>query len=205
MDNNDEQSGKKVEETIISTTNNYAETDGNSTTTKILLNDDDEIENINDVIDNPNNLLESSSNSSDNSTIPLRIILPSEHVHYDNESQTYFKYQHIILRSDDNNYHEHFGEESESLIDINNDRFQNFTSEKLFVGNNSLDDIKAMSNGKILLNKLGFAYKIHKERGENFFEIEKLEYDVVKVPPFRQMFGVERHYQQLNKWLNFSL
>lgn len=173
------------------------------TTPKILLNEDDEIENINDVIDNPNSL-DSISNLTDNSTTPLRIIIPIDHVHFDENSQTYFKYEHIIFRSDDQNYHEHFNAVGETLIDINSDRLQNFT-EKMFVGNNSLSDIKSLGNEKILVNHLGFAYKVYKERGEDFYEILPLEFDIIKSPPSRQLFGVKQHYQQLNKWLNYSI
>lgn len=195
-------SQSEIEET---STTDYTSTVETSTT-NILLNDDDEIENINDVIDNPNSLLDSSSNinMTDNATIPLRIIIPSEHVHFDENSQTYFKYQHIILRSDDNNYHKHFDGDGETLLDINSDRLNNFT-EKMFVGGNTLNDIKSLSNEKILVNRLGYAYKINKERGENFYEISPLEFDVVQKAPFRQSFGVKHHYQQLNKWLNYAI
>lgn len=188
-----------------STTVGIIEADESAKTTpKLLLNDDDEIENINDVIDNPNSLLDPTTNVTDNSTIPLRIIIPIEHVHFDENSQTYFKYEHIILRSDDQNYHEHFNAVGETLIDIKSDRLQNFT-ENMFVGNNSLSDIKKLSDGKILINYLGFAYKVYKQRGENFYEILPLEYDVVQHSPYRQLFGVKQHYQQLNKWLNYAL
>lgn len=204
--NEEQQFTKSVTESEeTSTTIELIEIDETSKSTpKILLNEDDEIENINDVIDNPNSLLDPTLNVTDNSTIPLRIIIPIDHVHFDENSQTYFKYEHIILRSDDNNYHEHFNAVGETLIDINSDRLQNFT-EKMFVGNNSLSDIRTLSNNKILVNYLGFAYKVLKERGENFYEILPLEFDVIKINPFRQVFGVKQHYQQLNKWLNYAI
>lgn len=172
--------------------------------TKLLLNDEEDIENINDLIDNANNLNPLSSNSSTTenvTTLPLRIIIPSEHVHFDDKSQNYYKYEHIILRSDDNNYHEHFND-VETLLDIDSERLGNFTG-KIFVGNNSISDIKSLSSEKILVNRFGYFFKLAKERGEKTFEITPLEFDVIKVPPYTQIYGVKQHYQQLNKWLNY--
>jgi hypothetical protein len=171
------------------------------TSTKLLLNEDEDIENINDLIDNANNLDSLSLNGTDNMTLPLRIIIPSEHVHFDDKSENYYKYEHIILKSDDNNYHEHFND-VETLLGIDNKRLGNFTG-KIFVGNNSISDIKSMSGEKILVNRFGYFYKLSKERGEKTFEITPLEFDVIKDPPYTQIYGVKQHYQQLNKWLNY--
>lgn len=200
--NNNESNVSDPDELEITTTTIETITDLDETSTKLLLNDDEDIENINDLIDNANNLNPLLSNSTENvTTLPLRIIIPSNHVHFDDKSQNYYKYEHIILRSDDNNYHEHFND-VETLLDINNQRLGNFTG-KIFVGNNSISDIKSLSGEKILVNRFGFFYKLAKERGKKTFEIAPLEFDVIKVSPYTQIYGVKQHYQQLNKWLNY--
>lgn len=200
---NPQNSTTTLEETTITPTNS----DESSSTVKILLNDVDEIENINDLIDNANNLNETPNlNGSESDLTPIRFIIPAPHVHFDENSQIYFKYEHIILKSDDQSYHGHLEGATDTLIDVESDLLRNFT-EKMFVGNNSMSEIKnSESEGKILANRLGFFYKIIKERGEGvFFEVAPVEYDVIKVPPFRHLQGVKQHYQRLNKWLNYAL
>lgn len=155
------------------------------------------------MIDNANNLNSLSLNGTENETLPLRIIIPTDHVHFDSKSQNYYKYKHIILRSDDNNYHEHFND-VETLLDIDNEGLGNFTGN-IFVGNKSINDIKSLSSDKILANRFGYFYKLEKERGKNIYEISPLEFDVIKDPPYTQINGVRQHYQQLNKWLNYVI
>lgn len=190
----------EIESTTLTTTTEIIG-ELEATSTKLLLNDDEDIENINDLIDNANNLSPLSVNASDNMTLPLRIIIPSDHVHFEDKSQDYYKYKHVVLRSDDNNYHGHFNDDIEILLDVDNEKIKNFTG-KIFVGNNSISDIKSLSRDKILVNRFGFFYHLSNERGEKTFEIKPLEFDVIKVSPYTQIYGVKQHYQKLNKWLN---
>lgn len=195
---NDENNSSTEE--ISTTTESIS--DGLSSTTKLLLNDEEDIENINDIIDNPNSLTPLFTNGTD-SVLPLRIILPVSHVHFDNQSQNYYKYENVIFRSDDNNFHEHF-DQVETLIDIEDERIKNFTG-KIFVGNKSIDDIKSMSDGKILANSLGFFYTLNKKKNDKISEVIPLEFDLIKVPAFSQIYGVKQHYEKLNKWLNYEV
>lgn len=161
--------------------------------------DEEDIENIENLLDNPNSINET-FNGSENITLALRIILPSVHVHYDNFSKNYYKYDEIVLKSDDENYHQHY-DSGDVLLDISDERMQTYT-DKIFVGNNSLTDIKEQTPNKILVNRLGYFYEIlNNDANESLQEIAPLNFDVIQVAPSIQIFGVQQHYKQLNKWL----
>lgn len=52
--------------------------------------------------------------------IPLKIILPFEHVHKSSDDRTFSRYNYILLKVDDQSYHEHiFSDNSDILSPIN--------------------------------------------------------------------------------------
>lgn len=172
--------------------------------------DTDEIENIEDLLDNSNSLNHSQQESSDYE-IPLRIVIPSMHMHYDNKTQNYWKYDQIVLMTGNQSYHDHL-QNGEKLLEIQSDRrnFENITEidAKIFVGNRSFSDIQAVAQSKqVFADRLGKSYKIHKEfiSGEKFFELVPVDFDIVKVNPVQKIYGVRHHYEQLNRWLMFKV
>lgn len=172
--------------------------------------DTDEVEHIEDLLDNANNLNDSDGESSD-FQLPLRIVIPSMHMHYDNQTQNYWKYDQIVLKTGNQSYHEHL-QHGEKLIEIRRDRWnlENITSinSKVFLGERSFSDILNIARTeKFFIDRLGKSYKIHKKfiGREDFYELVPVEFDIIKVTPFRKIFGVRKHYEQLNRWLMFKI
>ncbi|KAL7018583.1 hypothetical protein ACKWTF_010817 [Chironomus riparius] len=192
-----------LKEVTDTTTTSYT-----STTDDIKTSTNDEfgaedVENIEALLDNQNRVDESLERS-ENFSVPLRIIIPSVHVHYDESSHNYYKYDEIIYKSDDESYHNHY-DSGDKLFDISDERLQSF-NDKIFVGNNSFNDIKEQfSDSKILVNKFGSFYKILKKLNDNVYDVGRVEIDVIKMPPTIQIFGVQHHYKQLNKWILYKI
>jgi hypothetical protein len=188
-----------------------------STTSLSLLNvpvidiDTDEVENIEDLLDNSNALNDSSQHENSDYELPLRIIIPSVHMHYDNQTQSHWKYDQFVLKTGNKSFHDHL-HNGEKLLEIQKDRWNwpNTTSldEKFFVGNRSFHDIQVFAKSeKIYADRVGRFYKIHKELAgaENIYELVPIEFDLVKMAPVQQLFGVKHHYEKLNKWLMFKI
>lgn len=172
--------------------------------------DTDEIENIEDLLDNANSLNESPHDLTE-MELPLRIIVPSVHMHFDSKSLSYWKYDQFVLKTNNQSFHEHL-QNGESLIEISSDfvDLQNMTrmDSQIFVGNRSLQDIQSVAKvDKIYIDRAGMSYKIQKELlgGANVYEISPVDFDIIKVAPFHQVFGVRHHYEQLNRWLMFKV
>jgi hypothetical protein len=193
-----------TERSVMSTDSTLTDTSTAAAPTAEGDNDEDDIENIEHLLDNPNSINDSFA-LADNTSMPMRIIISSPHVHFDNDSQNYFKYEEIVFKSDDDSYHEHF-DAADVLLDISDERLQNFTDSSIFVGNNSFADIKELApNKKVLVSRLGYFYEILKKQNGNAYEIMPLDFDIVQVAPTTQIFGVKHHYKQLNKWLFYKI
>jgi hypothetical protein len=173
--------------------------------------DTDDVENIEDLLDNSNALNHSSQDGESNFDLPLRIVIPSLHMHFDNKTQSHWKYEQIVLKTGNQSFHDHL-QNGEKLFEFIKDQFdpQNFTSinDKIFVGNRSIDDIHKIAQvEKIFLDRRGKAYIIHKAilGTENVYELKPIEFDLVKLAPVQQLFGVKHHYEKLNRWLMFKI
>lgn len=173
--------------------------------------DTDEVENIEDLLDNSNALNNSNESGNSDFALPLRIIIPSIHMHFDNETQQYWKYEQFVLKTGNQSFHDHL-QNGEKLIEIRKDRWNlpNITSidEKIFVGNRSFHDIQKLAKSdKIYVDRIGKFYKILKELvgTGSVFELVPIEFDIVKVAPMQQLFGVRHHYEKLNRWLMFKI
>lgn len=171
--------------------------------------DTDEVENIEELLDNVNSLNHSPSDP-DDMNLPLRIVIPSVHMHFEEKSQSYWKYEQFVLKTDNQSYHEHL-QNGEMLLEIRNDKWnlENITSlDEIFVGNRSFEDVLKVANTKsVFVDRVGKSYKIHKKLiGSGVvFEMIPVEFDVVKLTPVRKLYGVRQHYEQLNKWLMFKV
>lgn len=172
--------------------------------------DTDEVENIEDLLDRANSLNNSGHTSAENE-LPLRIVIPSIHMHFDNQTQNFWKYDQFVLKTGNESYHEHL-QQGESLIEIGGDnwKLENITSmdSKVFVGNRSFQDIKVGAKAdKIFVDRVGKTYKINKRilGSKNIFEIVPVDFDLIKVTPLKTLEGVRHHYEQLNRWLLFKI
>lgn len=172
--------------------------------------DTDEVENIEDLLDNLNYLGDSKMDSVEGE-LPLRIIIPSMHMHYDNKTQNYWKYDQFVLKTGNQSYHDHL-QNGEKLIEIHSGKWnlENITSidSKIFVGNRTFKDILNIAEkDQIFVDRSGKSYKIHKElvSGNNFYELVPVDFDIVKMHPVQKIFGVRHHYEQLNRWLLFKI
>lgn len=172
--------------------------------------DTDDVENIEDLLDNSNTLNHSHFENG-YYEIPLRIIIPSIHMHFDNKSQMYWKYDQIVLKTDNQSYHDHL-QRGEQLIEISKTKWNlsNITSidERIFVGNRSFNEIQSLAKSdKIFVSRQGKSFIIDKELvdGEKMYELSPIEFDVTKVSPVQKIFGVRHHYEQLNRWLLYKI
>lgn len=200
----------KFSQEIEATTEHVSMVDGQFSGVPVIDLDTDEVENIEDLLDKANSLHVSGKNSEDNG-LPLRIIIPSVHMHFDNQTDNYWKYDQFVLKTGDESYHQHL-QQGENLIEVGNDKWNllNITniSSTILVGNKSFSDIKVSAKAdKIFVSNVGRAFKINKRilDTENVFEIEPVDFDVVKVSPLNTEQGVRHHYQQLNRWLLFKI
>lgn len=169
--------------------------------------DTDYVENIEDLLDNSNFLNESSRRKNSEFDVAMRIIIPSVHMHFDNKTQNYWKYDQFVLQTGNQSYHDHL-QNGEKLFEFIKDQLNDtITDEKIFVGNRSIKDIqKIVKSDKIFSDQRGNFYKIHKELvgRDNVYELVPIEYDVVKLNHL-MMFGIKKHYEQLNRWLMFKI
>lgn len=171
----------------------------------------DDVENIEDLLDNSNTLNLSGQDGDSDFNVPMRIIIPSIHMHYDDKTQEYWKYDQFVLKTGNKSYHDHL-QNGEKLFEYKKDQEnpQNLTifNDKVFVGNRSIKEIQKTARvNKIFLDRRGKAYKIHKEivGTENVYELLPVDFDVVKVAPVQQLYGVKHHYEKLNRWLMFKV
>lgn len=139
---------------------------------------------------NENPTTTSMSNETDNSdlayVIPIRIIIHAQHAHRDpNSNETFLKYDSMVLKSNDTNYHEHLRvdqpeplkilELNHSLIMSKHDNETNALN--LTEGKNITEDVKPL---KIMTNDKGEYFEsvtqhtVHDENGKPVAEFEDL-------------------------------
>jgi len=170
---------------------------------------EDDIENIEDLLDVPN-ALDSSTHKLSSYVIPLTFIVPSVHMHHNKAANTYWKFDQIVLRSNDTIKHDHL-DVGEKLLEIRDESWQllhNITTfdAKIFVGDRSFRDVTMLANVKtVFVNRRGQFYRIDKPISEEAFELMPIEFDITKVSPTRLTFGVKEHYSQINKWLLYKV
>jgi hypothetical protein len=193
-----------------------------------LIDETDEIENIEDIINISNSV--SSENSStfdhddDNNVeenINLRIILPTLHVHYDNKTSSFWKYEDILLRNGAHKSpYKHFHlKRGVKVLEMRRERGRtnhmssilgNLTSQSdfmmTFVGNRTMNDIHTIAKSdQIFMDRYGKAYKKTKEIASGTIEIEPIDYDITKKSFVNSEPVTRHHYEQLNKWKNIQI
>lgn len=144
--------------------------------------------------------------NNDDFAIPLRIILPVEHVHHDPIKDSYMKYNYIVLNTNDENVHDHVGEH-ESV-----QRIEDVTE---YTQRHDLLNEIGNSGTELFVNKAGQIYQLLKEyqltaldSAIEFKEVSLLETDIVRDKPtithINQSMNLRKHYDQLIQWLTWQ-
>lgn len=82
--------------------------------------------------------------------IPLKIILPFEHVHKSSDERTFSRYNYILLKVDDQSYHEHiYSDNSDILSPINAEKA---VERPLDETTNVYDDVTSLDEGSTVDN-----------------------------------------------------
>lgn len=148
---------------------------------------------------------EDESNDNDNYSIPLRIILPVEHLHYNAADETYSKYNYILLNTEDQSFHGHLEDDTPSEMEnVLNDKESN--AQELL---NGLDEqVK-----ELYISQTGQIYQLLKEyfvkgQRESFKEVSLLDTDIIRDEPkitnVNKVTDIRRHYEYLVQWLTWQ-
>lgn len=147
----------------------------------------------------PNNMNANNETMLDNSNfvIPIKITIPMEHVHYYVENDTFVKYNYVVLKTDDESYHQHLTSDSGEILyelSVNNESITvNKSGNIEYIENmlNITDLRKKLMNKSINLNntqiyvneKNGEMYEKmkHHHLNDNVFdELSLIEIDIQK-------------------------
>lgn len=189
-----------------------------------MSDEDEDIENIEELLHNSNTLNGNQSTLAMEGLIPLRIVIPSMHVHYDNQTASYWLYEEIVIKSSARTSpYDHFHLKSGvRLLEVRRQRPSNYNSSsstaqnnnsksissvnlsksasEMFVGNRTIKDIWTIAQSdQIFIDRNGRAYKIQKTIPAGF-DVVRVDFDVVRLKPFRRNYGTQQHYEQLKKW-----
>lgn len=147
-------------------------------------------------------------NDSENDTynLPLRIIIPSEHVHRNALTDFYTKYNYIVLKAGEDNdaNHDHLSSDTtDELRKLEPDDPELIKAQRLVDTSNSTD---------LYVNQMGQIYALLKEYHENHVgdlnEVSLLETDVYRDEPknlsLKEIIDLKRHYNLLIQWLNWQ-
>lgn len=141
----------------------------------------------------------------DNYSIPLRIILPVEHLHYNQADETYSKYNYIVLNTNDQSFHAHLeNDEPSEMENVLDDKESN--AQELL---NGLDEqVK-----ELYISQTGQIYQLLKEyyvkgQSEGFKEVALLDTDIIRDEPkitnMNKVTDIRRHYEYLVQWLTWQ-
>lgn len=168
----------------------------------------DDIEDIANLLDNINTL---NNNYTVASTIsmPMKIIISTVHMHYKNDTNTYWKYDNTVYKSSDSQYHEHL-DTGDMLLEIRSNQSSIFNESlnntQIFVGNRSISDIHNIANAqRIFVNRQGMFFKVSKNFLDGSSELVPIDFDITQVTQAKHITGVKGHYDQLRKWLVWRL
>lgn len=171
--------------------------------------DDEDVENIEELLNNSNFLSGNQSTFAMEGLIPLRIVIPSLHVHYDNQTSSYWLYEDLVIKSSTETTpynHFHSQKSGTRLLEVRRTTSHahttakpNRTESEMFVGNRTIKDIWTIAQSdQIFIDRYGRAYKIQKTIPSGF-DVVRIDYDVERTS-FTQQYGTREHYEQLKKW-----
>lgn len=196
----------------------YDETNENifeseSTTTPripLIDTDTDDIENIEDIVNNSNSVNSGITTKAEHENSQLRIIIPSLHIHYDNKTSSFWKYDEIVLSygAQKSSYHHFHLKRGERVVELRQETnnmssiIGNLTKADsgIFVGNRTMKDIHSIAKSdQIFMDRNGRAYKISKEL-LGTFEIVRINFDIEYSQSLNKISATRVHYERLNKW-----
>lgn len=168
---------------------------------------------INETTDVTSNINNGSSTESDDTAtvsdddfaIPLRIILPVEHVHHDPIKDSYMKYNYIILNTGDESFHGHH-------VVANDDASEEVQRVEDVTDYHSLLNEIDGGGTELYVNRAGQIYQLLKryqvENVGEFNEVTLLETDIVRdeptITPINKQANLQKHYDQLVQWLTWQ-
>ncbi|XP_055716773.1 selenoprotein P-like [Phlebotomus papatasi] len=158
--------------------------------------------------------------------IPIKVILPVEHIHHFGNQSTFTKYNYIVLRTDNTTYHGHLNSDRGEKLTIDQnavngggyypteyqeitttppqDNFEEenlkeFEEEKLIFVNDKRDQYQKVKT-----------YKIPSDNGQVTFDevspvIGEFEEFVSEVNSTQDLKQMDDHYEKLLQWLDYTL
>lgn len=169
---------------------------------------DEDIEDIRNMLDLYK--FENDKNSSNEDyVIPLRIIIPAAHIHYDKENNNSHEVnEYIVLRTDDVDYHEHIANHPKTTLH----EYKPDDSEanvNFNIGKKTISEVAEKVNGPVFVNKeRTLIYKIFKSYNVTvsmaFDEVESIDFDIEKQTDTKIERDVKSHYELLKKWLSYK-
>lgn len=163
--------------------------------------DEGDIEDITNLLNSTNSM---ENNLDDEFLMPIKIIIPALHIHYDNETDKYLIHERVVLKTDDANYHEHIPlKPFESLMEVKLDDIPSSQNTS-----NSMDSLFQRANStKLYLNShRNLVYRILKNyNSTGILELEFLEFDLEKKTSILELKkDVKKHYELLKKYLTWK-
>lgn len=178
-----------------------------STTTESITDsteDGDDIEDISNVLNS--SLLQMMQVEKDQGfLIPIKIIIPSLHMHYDKENDKYLLYENVVFKTDDSEYHEHAPQNPVALLnEVKSDDVSKLQNSSLALNLKTI--FKKAKSDKIYMNSYGNSvFKILKSYNySKITELDYVDFDVEKTSAVLDVKrDVKKHYELLKKWLGW--
>lgn len=157
----------------------------------------------------------------DSDIIPLRIIIPVEHVHHNALINSYKKYNYIVLNSHNNNNnannsHSHLdSDDGDEFRKVKKGSPEFIKAERLLTDSNSTE-LYVNQMGQIYAKSKQYQNQVNDDNdndvggggvGNGLNEVTLLETDIIRDPPkitrLREK-DLTRHYNLLIQWLNWQ-
>jgi hypothetical protein len=148
--------------------------------------------------------------TTDNFIIPLRIIIPVNHIHYNDNNTSHELNEYIVLKTDDEDYHEHIVSQPKTILQEYNANVTNKDMDvSLKIGNKTITEIVEKLKSPVFANrehtliyKILKSYNISETVG--FDELETVDFDIEKTVEMKIERDVKSHYELLKKWLSYK-
>ncbi|XP_063706861.1 uncharacterized protein LOC134835817 [Culicoides brevitarsis] len=140
-----------------------------------------------------------------NFSIPLRIILPVEHLHYNKAEDTYSKYNYVVLNTDDQSEHKHL--DHDEPIEM-----ENVLKDKQSNAKELLNELDEQAK-ELYISQTGQIYQLLKEyyvkgQKESLKEVALLDTSITweepKITNTPAVKDLRRHYELLVMWLTWQ-
>lgn len=149
-------SSNSLKSSTTTITNDQSKDDGSTTITSMAI-DFSPVEN--EIFKRPTVQASATDKDKDNDDlsdyssylIPLKIILPVEHVHKTSDNHSFTRYNYILLKSDDPSFHEHINtDNSDLLISVNANNVLTLTSDNTDIIDTTTDTTNDKSSKTVI-------------------------------------------------------